>query len=72
MIPQKAAPGQDAYTFVIHILSMSFTSVSIFSVWCGSRYLSLWTERSRQKSVIKGGVGEGGGVGGRGGISCDN
>ncbi len=67
MTPQKAAPGQDAYIFVIRILSMSFTSVSIFSVWCFSRYLSPWTKRSRQKSVIKGGVGCGGGVRGRGG-----
>ncbi len=63
MTPQKAAPGQDAYTFVIRILSTSFTSVSIFSVWCCSRYLSLWTKRLRQKSVIKGGVGVGEGWG---------
>jgi hypothetical protein len=28
MTSQKAAPGQDAYTFVIRILSMSLTSVA--------------------------------------------
>ena len=56
MTPQKAAP----WTGCIHFCdsypimsSMSFTSVSIFSVWCCSRYLSLWTKRPRQKSVIK-------------------
>ncbi len=30
--------------------TMSFTSVSIFSVWWYSRYISLWTKRPRQKS----------------------
>ena len=56
MTPQKAAP----WTGCIHFCdsypimsTMSFTSVSIFSVWCCSRYLSLWTKRPRQKSVIK-------------------
>jgi|LakMenE01Jun11ns_1017448.scaffolds.fasta_scaffold7418876_1 hypothetical protein len=29
MTPQKAAPGQDVYTFVIRILSTSLTSVQI-------------------------------------------
>jgi hypothetical protein len=55
MTPQKAAP----WTGCIHFCnsypimsSMSFTSVSIFSVWCCSRYLSLLTKRPWQKSVI--------------------
>jgi hypothetical protein len=37
MTPQNALPGQQAYTFLICILSTSFISVSIFSVCCYSR-----------------------------------
>jgi hypothetical protein len=45
-------PGQNAYTFVIFILSLSLTSVSIFSVCCCCRYVSLWTEQST--GLVKG------------------
>ncbi len=40
MTPQEGHPEQYAYSFVIHILPTSLTSVSIFSVCCDSRYLS--------------------------------
>jgi hypothetical protein len=36
MAPPECRPGQLAYTFLIHILSTSLTSVSIFSVCCYS------------------------------------
>ncbi len=42
--PPRRHPGQHVYTFVISILSMSLISVSIFSVCCCSRYLSLWLD----------------------------
>jgi hypothetical protein len=42
MTPQKATPGQDAYTFVIRILSMSFISVSFSLSAAALGYLSLW------------------------------
>ncbi len=35
--PPECHPGQQAYTFLIRILSKSFISVSIFSVCCYSR-----------------------------------
>jgi hypothetical protein len=35
--PPECHPGQQAYTFLIRILSTSFISVSIFSVCCYSR-----------------------------------
>ncbi len=37
MTPPEGHPGQHAYIFLIRILSMSLTSVSIFSVCCYSR-----------------------------------
>jgi hypothetical protein len=40
--PPEGHPGQQAYTFVIRILSTSLTSVSIFSVCFCSRYVYLW------------------------------
>ncbi len=40
--PPECHPGQQAYTFVIDLLSTSLTSVSIFPVSCCSRYVSLW------------------------------
>ncbi len=40
--PPECHLGQQSYTFVISILSMSLTSVSIFSLCCCSRYVSLW------------------------------
>ncbi len=45
--PPECHPGQQAYTFVIHLLS-TYTSVSIFSVCCCSRYVSLWWQRTEQ------------------------
>jgi hypothetical protein len=69
MTPQKAAP----WTGCIHFCdsypimsSRSFTSVSIFSVWCCSRYLSLWTKRSRHLYYTEQSIwGRDGGGGGR-------
>ncbi len=43
--PRRLPPRQHAYTFVIRILSTFLTSVSIFYVYCYSRYLSLWGQR---------------------------
>ncbi len=40
--PQKATLYSTCVHFVIRILSTSLASVSIFSVVCCSRYLSLW------------------------------
>jgi hypothetical protein len=37
MTPPEYHPGQQAYTFLIRILSTSFISVSIFYVCCYSR-----------------------------------
>ncbi len=38
----EGQPGQLAYTFVIRILSTSYTYISTFSVCCYSKYLSRW------------------------------
>ncbi len=40
--PPEGHDGQQTYTSVISILSTSLTSVSIFSVFCCSRYVSPW------------------------------
>ncbi len=43
MTPPECHPGQQAYTFLIRILSTSFISVSNFSVFCYSRVsISAW------------------------------
>ncbi len=42
--PPECHPVQQAYTFVIRLLSTFLTSVSIFSVSCCSRYVSLWND----------------------------
>ncbi len=48
MTPLKGPPGHHAYTFVIRILSTSLTTVSVFSVCCCSRYLSVWVDTTLQ------------------------
>jgi hypothetical protein len=42
MTSPECHPGHQAQTFVISILLMSLTSLSIFPACCCSRYVSLW------------------------------
>ncbi len=56
--PQEATldSGQHVYTFLIRILSTSLTSVSIFSVFYNSWYLSRWGAYQRLKTAKKRGL----------------
>ncbi len=50
MTPPEGHTVQHAYTSVIRILSASVTSVSSFSVWCCSRYVSLQSKAPNSSS----------------------
>ncbi len=52
MTSQKATLDSTAYTFVIRILLLSLTSVSIFSVCCCSRHISLWQPTQSQQLLL--------------------